>query len=681
MGNTAFRKNYLGRIIPPNLLIPLAVTGIVIVAVSMFLEYRSRQDEYLRLRENQAAMFTNTLTNTAQNALSAAEVFEDEITRDMTSHLRLVGQMDSAGMLTTGKLGQLLQDSRFDEIQLYDSRGILARRTASDPVQKDIISPNVVTAFAERGDESMTYVLPDTARFIGSRLAVIVPRSNGGAIAGIVDPAQIQSFRSQFGFGHFLQRLQKEGEVEYIALMNRETIIAGDFEGYDLSSFADDPFLDEAVGQDAVTTRVIHYNDRPIFESVAPFYYDEIPIGVIRLGFSMSEFEQFSQRVRVRMLVLGGVIIVLGLVFLNFVMAYRHRKLLRRDLGYLQEYTNSILENLGSSIITVSSSGTIEVVNKQALRLMNMEYDQLFNKHISVLPEQFQNVINQCFNQEKDTTKTHREWYSAGGQEKWIAVKASRLCSAEEPDTCILLIDDVTEQARLDEQTRRNEKLTAMRKLASSVAHEIRNPLNSIMLIMELLNKKYKPADKNDKYDNYVETVISEIMRISNIVEEFLQYARPPKLKMSAVSFPEFFSEIETFFRARVNEAGIELGLSIEEHPDYTGDREKLKQVFVNLIENAVDATDSEGKVTITGRCVNGIYEISVADTGKGISKRDITHVFDLYYTTKKKGSGIGLSVVDQIVTSHQGTVTVESTEGKGAIFVVRLPLGRINSV
>jgi two-component system sensor histidine kinase HydH len=226
----------------------------------------------------------------------------------------------------------------------------------------------------------------------------------------------------------------------------------------------------------------------------------------------------------------------------------------------------------------------------------------------------------------------------------------------------------------LEEQMRRNEKLTAMRKLASAVAHEIRNPLNSINLIVDLIKKKYKPVEDIEQYNVNLMTVQKEISRISTIVDEFIHLARLPERKLAPIDFPKLLSEIDALFHARL-ENQINIVYDMHNNPEYHGDPEQLKQVFINLIQNAIEAISPPGKITVTGRTRAEMYEISIKDTGCGISNNDLEQIFDIYFTTKKQGNGIGLAVVHQIISSHNGTIDVESTEGRGTTFLLRFPL------
>jgi signal transduction histidine kinase len=128
-------------------------------------------------------------------------------------------------------------------------------------------------------------------------------------------------------------------------------------------------------------------------------------------------------------------------------------------------------------------------------------------------------------------------------------------------------------------------------------------------------------------------------------------------------------------FAPALKQKGIQLRINVQQHPPLYADGQLLKQVFVNLVKNAMEATEASGRIDVIGTCEESNYEIQISDTGRGIPETDINSIFDWHFSTKEKGSGIGLSVVQQIIAAHRGYIDVTSEQGKGTTVIIRLPM------
>ena len=213
-----------------------------------------------------------------------------------------------------------------------------------------------------------------------------------------------------------------------------------------------------------------------------------------------------------------------------------------------------------------------------------------------------------------------------------------------------------------------------MGELASAVAHEVRNPLNTINMIAQRLNKEYSGGLKSDDFNNLNSILQSESKRINGIIEEFLRFARPPKLNLTSIDSNVFLNDIKTLFEIQTTEKGIGFILKENDKIKLHIDISQMKQVLMNLLNNALDATSRGGKIelSVSRNQKKAIFEIW--DNGSGIKKENLDKIFNLYFTTKTKGTGLGLSIVQQIISQHNGTIFVDSSEDKGTIFTIEIP-------
>ena len=238
---------------------------------------------------------------------------------------------------------------------------------------------------------------------------------------------------------------------------------------------------------------------------------------------------------------------------------------------------------------------------------------------------------------------------------------------------------------RFQKQLRRTERVETLNKLSAVLSHEIRNPLNAMVINMQLLRREFlKPEIDLQKLEHYHRILSSEIRRVDDLVSNFLLIARPPKLEKSSCRIAEL---LDNLIKAEVPEV-LPKGIRVIRDyriPDLmvNVDSNKIYQVFLNIFLNAVQAMPGGGRLTIHLNKFKKIKNnrerayaiISFTDSGKGIRKEELPKIFDFYFSTKEGGSGIGLSIAQQIVEKHQGTIRVQSMAGKGSKFIVLLPI------
>lgn len=241
------------------------------------------------------------------------------------------------------------------------------------------------------------------------------------------------------------------------------------------------------------------------------------------------------------------------------------------------------------------------------------------------------------------------------------------------------------QKARLEElvsertrQLSKWERLAAVGSMAAKVAHEIRNPLSSISLNTELLNDElvgYRGADTTEAVD-LLRAIAGEIDRLSRIVEEYLQFARMPRLDLEQVDLKDLAEQVLKFLSPEFERYGVESEIDALDHgPTVYLDRNQFRQVLLNLLRNSQEAMPEGGKVTIRLREEqDGAIEVVVIDTGIGLEPAQTQQVFDPFFSTKDTGTGLGLAFVQQVVLEHGGEVSCTGQPGRGAAFRIVLP-------
>jgi len=229
-----------------------------------------------------------------------------------------------------------------------------------------------------------------------------------------------------------------------------------------------------------------------------------------------------------------------------------------------------------------------------------------------------------------------------------------------------LSIENILMKSELEKQ----DKLKAVATLASGMAHEIKNPLTSIKTFAEYLPEKYDDPDFRDKFTRIV---VDEVDRVNNIVKQLLEFSKPEVLTLKKESIASILDDTLNLLNNNLLTNKIEVIKKYNEEVLLSVDKNQLKQVFLNIFLNSIQAMSNGGDLTISTSHNHDSLLITVSDTGAGISREQLSHVFDPFFTTKESGTGLGLSIVHGIITKHGGKIQIESAENKGTTVSVTL--------
>jgi two-component system sensor histidine kinase PilS (NtrC family) len=337
------------------------------------------------------------------------------------------------------------------------------------------------------------------------------------------------------------------------------------------------------------------------------------------------------------------------------------------DYGELERLNQSILTNINSGLMVINAAGRIRSFNSAASKITGYTLEEVYNRPIeAILPEFGPFDLEGMVDIERGETayfKNEQEILTLG-------YSASRVVDNNNESLGLLItFQDLTEYKALEDQLKRTDRLAAVGRLASGLAHEIRNPLASISGSVQLLLEDEKV---NEEDRHLMNIVIKEADRLSVLLSDFLNFARPSALQLELIDIASLVDELI----ALVNASGQFQDVVIEK--SYSGsilmniDPQKMYQVLWDLIINAGEAARPEGKIRIDINAAQG--EIVIEDTGAGIADEDRDRLFEPFYTTKDKGTGLGLANVYANVEAHQGRIYVEPGSLGGARFIIELP-------
>ncbi len=226
-----------------------------------------------------------------------------------------------------------------------------------------------------------------------------------------------------------------------------------------------------------------------------------------------------------------------------------------------------------------------------------------------------------------------------------------------------------------EEELRQSERLSLLGEMSAMMAHEIRNPLGSIKGAAEILSDSFSEGDEGYRY---TQILVKEVDRLNNVIDNFIRVGSARKEERVSVNINELLDELLFFFERMAAQKGISIDAICDpDLPVVNANPNQLRQAFMNLVLNSVHAMGKEGRLIVSTAAARDGIEVRFEDTGAGISREEMSRLFEPFYTTRDSGTGLGLTITKRIVENHDGHIVIESDVGKGTKVVVSLPTGR----
>ncbi|MFT5367138.1 MAG: PAS domain S-box-containing protein [Candidatus Latescibacterota bacterium] len=351
-------------------------------------------------------------------------------------------------------------------------------------------------------------------------------------------------------------------------------------------------------------------------------------------------------------------------------------------MSNLADYSVSILESLGEGILALDQNRRVVMINAYLLKLLSLKKEDIMGQ----IPElifaersDLLRVIDVGFSQGELVTDVHLVHHMADGGLQYLRVDTSFL-NAQIQTGLVLAVRDVSEVKRSEWEMGQIEKMTALGRLAASVAHEVRNPLGAIDIQLQLLGEDLDavPDALRQKLIRRLTIAQTEMKRMDRIVHNFLRFSRTPQLHLENLILNDVVGHVFELVSPEARERNIKLLLELaHDVPAIDGDEDQLAQAVLNMTVNAFQSMVGGGQFvarTWVDLEANQVC-LALSDTGCGISDTEIDRIFEFYYTTKDEGTGLGLSIVQRIIYQHGGHLDVDSRVGEGTTFYIYLPV------
>lgn len=408
-------------------------------------------------------------------------------------------------------------------------------------------------------------------------------------------------------------------------------------------------------------------------------YRDKLSLPVndeltILIELNMAPMEQAVKRQLIQIVGLSLVLLLVGIGGWLSINTLQRLKGSQTRLKSVEAFRNQLVGSLPVGLLATDDRMRVQVVNDVACQLMDISETVVFGRDIrQVLPKEIWLRLENNQQQRGELIHFEYSYHDKEGGKRVYDVYSQKIFGDEMAEQgTIILLQDLTDKKNLEVDLQRSERFAALGKVAAGVAHELRNPLSSIKGLALLTRKKL--VDDSQGQLN-VDMMVKEVERLDRSIKELLEFARPEQLHLEPVKIAELVRDGVNIFSTDFSSGNIVV--NVEEQDDdclVKIDVDKIKQVFLNLFLNSIQAMKDGGELNIfIGKGESGV-ECVIKDNGCGIDQDILPKVFDPYFTTKNEGTGLGLALSAKIVEEHDGSLEIKSQLNKGTTVTLRLP-------
>jgi len=342
------------------------------------------------------------------------------------------------------------------------------------------------------------------------------------------------------------------------------------------------------------------------------------------------------------------------------------------ELEKSRQYIEIVLKNISAGVISIDNKGIITTINKAAESMLDINSREILNRNFkTVLKNDYLQIANKIYDQVAQGQETLEIPLSAtiAGTPKHFSLNFNTLKDDLDKNVgAVLVFDDVTELEKA-------QRVAAWREVARRIAHEVKNPLTPIKLSAQRLKRKYGKTINDEVFTTCADTIVEHVDLIRNLVNQFSAFAKFPDANITQCRIENIVLETIALYREGLEKVDLRSRFA-PNIPVLKLGHQHMKQAFINLIDNAVYAVNKDGMILIDVSYdeILKIVRIEIADNGKGISDKEKTRLFEPYFSTKKSGMGLGLAIVNSIISDHNGVIRVQDNKPKGAKFIIELP-------
>ncbi|MBR9977670.1 MAG: PAS domain S-box protein [Bacteroidetes bacterium] len=664
----------------------LLLAGLAVLAVTVtlfvYVEITQSRADLLRFVEAEAEVLIETINRAGTMTVEA----NAELERAIIDRLRVVATLveTSGDSPLREELARLAEIGGVDLIALFRNDGSSTAMHVSghmrtgevddaqmNTLHEDLLLPIIRNEYIWLAQDATPTPWTTERMFL---LAQERGDERGVILLGISSSTMLEK-RIRLGIGRLLRDIGSTASIHYVVLQDDDGILTASAGVEEMRAIAADPFLIEAMTSDEARSRHIETADDMLFEIVRRLEVADGEIALMRIGLSLDLVRGIQQRSMHRMVIIAAGFFVIAGMLLVLLNTRRRFTGLQREHRKMRGYTALVLDNISDAVVATDATGVITVFNQAAARFFSIAADEARGLPCHEVCRDDVLRLERTRDQSLPVPWEETVQTDERGERHILAVSTSVIRDDEGAvESIVAIARDITDQRRIQEQSQRRDRLSAMGELAAGIAHEIRNPLNAISIITQRFQSEFTPQEDVDEYRQMTRTIRSEIQRVNGIITQFLAFARPQRLLPQPCDVRTMLDDSIAVVRAMAADSGIAISVFAEGELTVMADREKIQQVLLNLLRNAIEAMEGGGHIKLLA-CRRGAHVvIAVADNGPGIPEEVRRNIFDLYFTTKATGTGLGLGIVHHIVEEHGGEINITSNEHGGTTVELLLP-------
>ena len=357
--------------------------------------------------------------------------------------------------------------------------------------------------------------------------------------------------------------------------------------------------------------------------------------------------------------------------------------ILVQRLARERKMQETVFNTIQDGVIVIDSDGVVQYANDAALGLIGLKGNDIGVTRLwKMVPDLAKSIDLETVTSEKKSAPVlSREIelnYPDHRVVRLYMVPIDAQVGHDDSGGYVIVLSDVTEERLTMEERLESERIDSIVRLAAGVAHELGNPLNSLTIHLQLIERKLKKLAKQPdatKLTESLQVCQGEVERLDGIITHFLKAIRPQKLELNELDLLGLVEDVLRVQEAELSNRKLEVKVEVSDDlPIILGDRDQIKQAFFNLIKNAMEAMQPSGSLRILARCDDDYVYLQFVDNGSGISEEDLSKVFQAYYTTKEEGHGLGMMIVERIMREHGGHINIESRKEAGTAITLQFP-------